>query len=71
MAWQTTPWIPASSRRSLKRSKFSGGWFVGRHMRGLWVKTWTDSPPSSSIRSMAVWIPPEEETWAPRCTQLR
>src|SRR6266496_966796 len=63
-----TPPIPASARRSLKRSKLAGSWFVGRQVRGLWVKTCTDSPPIASIRSIAVSIPPEEETWAPRST---
>src|ERR671918_5416 len=60
--------MPASWRRSLKRSKFAGSWFVGRHVRGLCVKICTASPPSASIRSMAVWMPPAVETWAPRST---
>ncbi len=46
----------------LERSRFSGGWFVGRHIRGLCVKTCTDSAPIASARSIAVWIPPDEET---------
>src|ERR671918_181247 len=61
--------MPASWRRSLKRSKFAGSWFVGRHVRGLCVKICTASPPSASIRSMAVWMPPAVETWAPRSTR--
>ena len=47
----------------------SGLWSVGRHMRGLCVKTWTQSPPIASMRSMAVWIPPAEETCAPNSTR--
>src|SRR5437764_284139 len=65
-----TPPIPASARRSLKCSKLAGSWFVGRQVRGLCVKIWTQSPPKASIRSMAVWIPPEVETWAPSCIRL-
>src|SRR5512133_125761 len=65
-----TPSIPASARRSLKRSKFAGSWFVGRQARGLWVKIWTQSPPIASIRSIAVWMPPEVDTWAPSCTPV-
>src|SRR5689334_19245618 len=61
--------MPASARRSLNRSKLAGSWFVGRQVRGLCVKTWTDSPPISSIRSIAVWMPPDEETCAPSCTR--
>ena len=51
--------------RSRKRSRFAGSWFVGRHIRGLWVKSCTALPPIASIRSIAVWIPPELETWPP------
>jgi hypothetical protein len=40
----------------------AGSWFVGRHVRGLWVKIWTQSPSIASIRSIAVWMPPEVET---------
>ena len=54
--------MPASARRSLKRSKFYGGWFVDRHARGLCVNTCTDSAPIDSARSIAVWMPPDEET---------
>ena len=32
-------------RRSRNRSKLAGSWFVGRHVRGLCVKTCTDSAP--------------------------
>jgi hypothetical protein len=46
----------------LNCSKFSGGWFVGRQVRGLCVKTCTESAPIASARSIAVWIPPEDET---------
>src|SRR5216117_2770054 len=60
-----TPPIPASARRALKRSIASGLWFVGRHMRGLCVNTCAQSPPIASIRSIAVSIPPDEETCAP------
>ena len=34
-------------------------------MRGLWVNTCTASQPISSPRSIAVQMPPEDETWAP------
>ena len=37
-------------------------------MRGLWVKTWTESAPISTARSIALSIPPAEETCAPICT---
>src|SRR5690349_17472548 len=63
-----TPRTRASSRRAQKRSIASGLWFVGRHVRGLCVNTWTQSPPIASIRSIAVSIPPLEETCAPNCT---
>src|SRR6478672_1392688 len=49
---------------------FARAWFVGRQARGLWVKIWTQSPPIASIRSIAVWMPPEVETWAPSCTPV-
>ena len=45
----------------MKRSIASGLWFVGRHIRGLWVKTCAQSPPIASIRSIAVSIPPAED----------
>ena len=38
-------------------------------MRGLWVNTCTQSPPIASMRSMAVSIPPAEETCAPNSTR--
>src|SRR4051812_21238048 len=38
-------------------------------MRGLCVNTWTHSPPIASMRSIAVWIPPAEETCAPNSTR--
>ena len=49
---------------------FSSGWFVGRQARGLCVKIWTASHPRSTARSIAVWIPPLVETWAPASTRL-
>src|SRR6476469_1411923 len=39
--------------------------FVGRHMRGLWLKIWIDSQPRSSPRSIALASPPAVETCAP------
>src|SRR5437870_10486690 len=63
--------MPVSALRSLKRSKVSGLWFVGRHARGLCVKTCTASQPKPSARSIAVWMPPEEETCAPKSTGAR
>src|SRR5437868_10076532 len=62
--------MPTSSRRALKRSIASGLWFVGRHMRGLCVNTCTQSPPIFSIRSIAVSMPPAEETCAPNSIRL-
>jgi hypothetical protein len=35
------------------------------------VKTWTESAPIATARSIAVWIPPEVETWAPIFTSRR
>src|SRR2546423_44656 len=61
--------MPVSARRSLKRSKLSGLWFVGRQARGLCVKTCTASQPKLSARSIAVWVPPEEDTCAPKTTR--
>ena len=55
---------------SRKRSIASGLWFVGRHIRGLCVNTCTQSPPIASIRSIAVSIPPLEETCAPNSTAV-
>src|SRR5919109_1513134 len=57
--------MPASSRRSRNRSKLAGSWFVGRHVRGLCVKTCTESASIATARSIAVWMPPDEETCAP------
>src|ERR1035437_3836332 len=59
--------MPASARLSRKRSRLAGSWFVGRQVRGLWVKTWTDSAPIVSARSIALWTPAEDETCAPIC----
>ena len=53
---------PASLRRPRKRAICSLECSVGLHIRGLWVKTCTASQPSSSARSIAVEIPPAEET---------
>ena len=44
------------------RAISSGVCSVGRHIRGLWVKTWTAFPPISSTRSIAFEIPPAAET---------
>ena len=52
-----------------KRARFSSVWFVGRHIRGLCVKICA-APPIASMRSTAVKIPPELETWAPKSTRL-
>src|SRR5437764_645127 len=60
--------MPASARFSRKRSKLAGSCFVGRQVRGLWVKTCTESAPISTARSIALSIPPEEEMCAPICT---
>src|SRR3954466_9826998 len=46
----------------------SGLWFVGRHIRGLWVNTCTHSPPIATIRSIAVSIPPDDDMCAPNST---
>ena len=62
--------MPASARRALKRSIASGLCAVGLHIRGLCVNTCTQSPPIASIRSIAVSIPPAEDTWAPNCIPL-
>ena len=40
-------------------------------MRGLCVKTWTAVQPSSSARSIALEMPPAEDTWAPYSTGQR
>ena len=64
-AWQTTPPMPASARRALKRSTDSGLCAVGFHIRGLCVNTCTQSPPIASIRSIAVSMPPAEDMCAP------
>ncbi len=50
---------------SRKAAKSSSPYFVGRHMRGLWLKIWIDSQPRSSPRSIALARPPEVETCAP------
>src|SRR6478752_1072920 len=50
---------------SRKAAKSSSPKFVGRHMRGLWLKIWIDSQPRSSPRSTALASPPAVETCAP------
>jgi hypothetical protein len=35
-------------------------------MRGLCVNTWTHSPPTASMRSIAVKIPPDDDMWPPK-----
>src|SRR4051812_20635319 len=57
--------MPPWRRFTRKRSSASGSCVVVRHMRGLWVKIWTQSPPIDAMRSIAVSIPPLDETWAP------
>ena len=54
-----------ASIASLKAAKSSSPYFVGRHMRGLWLKIWIASQPRSSPRSTAFSRPPAVETWAP------
>ena len=60
-----------SARRSLKRPTASSVCAVGRHMRGLWVKTWIASHPISAPRSTAFQMPPADETWAPKSIDVR
>src|SRR4051794_25125218 len=50
---------------SRKAAKSSAPYFVGRHMRGLWLKIWIDSQPRSTPRSIALSSPPAVETCAP------
>src|SRR4051795_11247282 len=54
-----------ASIASRKAAKSSSPNFVGRHIRGLWLKIWIDSQPRSSPRSIALASPPEVETCAP------
>src|SRR6478752_5375909 len=54
-----------ASIASRKAAKSSSPYFVGRHMRGLWLKIWIDSQPRSSPRSIAFARPPAVETCAP------
>src|SRR6476646_8557237 len=54
---------PAIASRNVAKS--SSPKFVGRHMRGLWLKIWIDSQPRSSPRSIALASPPAVETCAP------
>src|SRR5215471_12330402 len=60
--------MPLSARFSRKRSKLAGSWFVGRHVRGLCVNTCTESASIATARSIALSMPPDEETCAPICT---
>jgi hypothetical protein len=64
-AWQSTASIPASCRRARNRSVSSSACDVGFHMRGLCVKICAAWHRSSSARSIALEIPPADETWAP------
>src|SRR6476469_8956895 len=50
---------------SRKAAKSSSPKFVGRHMRGIWLKIWIDSQPRSSPRSTALASPPAVATCAP------
>ena len=64
--------MSAPALLSLGRHGILGGAFgagVGFPMRGLWVNTWTQVPPSSAKRSMPVSMPPAVETWAPKSTR--
>src|SRR4029077_620691 len=61
----------ASARRSRKRATDSSACAVGRHIRGLWVKTWMASHPISTPRSTAFQMPPADETWAPMSIGVR
>src|SRR6476469_565018 len=54
-----------ASIASRQAAKSSSPYFVGRHMRGLWLKIWIDSQPRSSPRSTALARPPAVETCAP------
>src|ERR1700759_5316920 len=60
----TTSTLDASIA-SLKAAKSSSPYFVGRHMRGLWLKIWIASQPRSEPRSTAFSRPPAVDTWAP------
>src|SRR6202042_1098971 len=65
MAWMITASTLEASIASLKAAKSSSPYFVGRHIRGLWLKIWIDSQPRSWPRSTAFSRPPAVETWAP------
>src|ERR1700760_4353681 len=65
MAWMITASTLESSIASLKAAKSSSPYFVGRHIRGLWLKIWIASQPRSWPRSTAFSRPPAVETWAP------
>src|SRR5215213_9182074 len=54
-----------ASIASRKAAKSSSEYRVGRHIRGLWLKTWIASQSRSSARSIARKSPPPVETWAP------
>src|SRR6478752_2332426 len=54
-----------ASIASRKAAKSSSTYFVGRHMRGLWLKIWIDSQPRSSPRLIAFTRPPAVDTCAP------
>ena len=61
----TTDSIREAAIASLNAAKSSGPYLVGRHIRGLWLKIWIASQPSSTPRSIALSSPPAVETWAP------
>ena len=65
MAWQITDSTRASARRLWKSATDSSLCVVALHIRGLCVNTCTAFAFSAWARSMAVWIPPDDETWAP------
>ena len=60
----------ACRRRARKRATSSGVCSVGRHIRGLCVKTWTASPPISSTGRLLE-MPPAADTWAPKSMRRR
>src|SRR3954454_1665039 len=57
--------IGEPSLASRHAAKSSSEYFVGRHIRGLWLKIWIESQPISVPRSTAFASPPLDETCAP------
>ena len=49
--WIITAWRREASSASRKAAKSSSVYFVGRHIRGLWLKIWIASERVSSARS--------------------